>query len=82
MSVTTVLDRWGNSLGVRLPKGIADTAGLHEGDRVVIEIRDGSVVIRRAKPKYTLEQLLDGLIPETIHGEVESSAPVGAEDVW
>jgi len=80
--VTTVLDRWGNSLGVRLPKGVADAAGLREGDRVFIEVEHGSVVIRHAKPKYTLEQLLDGLTPDVLHGEVVSGVPVGAEDVW
>lgn len=82
MSVTTVLDRWGNSLGVRLPKSIADTAGLREGDRVVIEVDDGSVVIRHAKPKYTLEQLLGELTADVLHGEIESGGAIGAEDVW
>jgi antitoxin MazE len=80
--VTTVLDRWGNSLGVRLPKSVADALGLREGDRVSVELVDASVVIKRAKPRYTLSELLDGLTAEMLHGEVESSGPLGAEDVW
>jgi antitoxin MazE len=78
----TVLDRWGNSLGVRLPKGVAEAAGLRAGDRVSIEVVDGGVVIRHARPTYHLEELLARLKPAMLHGEVETSAPTGAEDVW
>jgi antitoxin MazE len=61
---------------------VADAAGFREGDRVSIEVENGSVVIRHAKPKYTLGQLLDGLTPDMLHGEVETGGPVGAEDAW
>lgn len=80
--MTTVLDRWGNSLGVRLSKGIVEAAGLRAGDRVSVELVDGSVIIRHAKPKYRLDDLLTGLKPEMLHGEAETGAPLGSEDVW
>lgn len=79
---TTVLDRWGNSLGLRLPKAIAEAVGLREGDRVSIEAKDGSIVTRRAKPKYTLSELLEGVTPDMLHGEIEDGGPIGLEDVW
>jgi antitoxin MazE len=78
-SITTVLDRWGNSLGVRLPKAVARAVGLEEGDRVCIEVENGSVVIRRAKPQYTIEELLEGLTPDMLHGEIDTGPPVGRE---
>lgn len=81
-SYTTIVDRWGNSLGLRVPKAVADAVGLQEGDRVCIEVDNGGIFIRRAKPKYTIEELLDGLTPDMLHGEVDFGPPVGLEDVW
>ena len=79
--MTTVVDRWGNSLGVRLPKLIAAAVGLSEGDRVTIDVENGAVIVRRAKPKYTLEELLDGMTPKNVHPEIDWGPPVGKE-IW
>ena len=69
-------------MGLRLPKGVADAVGFREGDRVSIEVQKGAVIIRPAKPKYTLDELVEGITPENLHGEIESSGPIGTEDVW
>ncbi|HKU68467.1 MAG TPA: AbrB/MazE/SpoVT family DNA-binding domain-containing protein [Candidatus Baltobacteraceae bacterium] len=77
------MDRWGNSLGVRLPKGIVEEAGLREGDRVDVEMRDGAITIRRARPRYTLDELLQGMTPETVHDDEFADVPlVGRERFW
>jgi antitoxin MazE len=80
--VTTVLDRWGNSLGLRLPKDVAEAAGLREGDRVRVEIENGAVTIRHTRPTYTLQELLVGMTPQSVHAEFEFGAAVGAERFW
>ncbi len=77
--MTTILDNWGNSLGVRLPKGVAETVGLHAGDRVHVEVEKGTVIIRPARPRYTLDELLEGIAPEMVHAEFDYGAEVGAE---
>ena len=46
--------RWGNSLGVRIPKHLVERAGLREGARVEIEAEPGRVVITCARPRYRL----------------------------
>ena len=74
------VSRWGNSLAVRLPKGIVERAGLQEGDRVSIDLEEGAVVLRRAKPKYTLEELLEGVDSQSCHDEIELGPAVGLED--
>ncbi len=58
--------RWGNSLGVRIPREIADKAGVAEGSDIEIEARSGRVVITRAKPRYELEELLAGMTPRAM----------------
>ena len=59
-----VVGRWGRSLAIRLPGEVAREAGIYDGERVEIEARDGEVVIRPAAPRFTLEELFRGKIPE------------------
>ena len=56
--------RWGNNLAVRFPGDIARAAGLTEGERIEIESRDGEIVLRRAVPRFTLEELFRGRSPD------------------
>lgn len=59
MSHATI-GKWGKSLAVRLPADIAGQAGLREGERVEVEARDGNIVVRRATPRFTLNELFSG----------------------
>ena len=73
------ISKWGNSLGLRVPKDIAARAGLTEGARVDIEAtEDGRVVISRARRRFTLQELLAGMTPEREH-RLEDDAPRGDE---
>lgn len=56
--------KWGKNLAVRFPGEIADAARLSDGERVQIETRDGDIVIRRAVPRFTLEELFKGKSPK------------------
>ena len=44
-----IVGKWGKNLAVRVPFEVAEQTGLHEGERVEIETRDGDIVIRRSK---------------------------------
>lgn len=71
---------WGNSLGLRIPKSIADDTGLMPGTEVDIEVQDGCVVVTPvARPGYRLEELLAGITPENLHTEFDLGEPVGSE---
>lgn len=59
MSVA-VVGRWGKSLAVRLPGEIASEIGIRDGERVQVESHEGAIVIRRAAPEPTLEELFAG----------------------
>lgn len=52
-----IVGRWGKNLAVRFPNEIASEVGLHDGERVEIEAGINHIVIRRAKPVYSLEQM-------------------------
>ena len=78
----TKIQKWGNSLAVRIPKPFVEEAHLTQGGRVDISIDDGRVVIDpQTKPEYTLEDLLAGVTEQNLHAEVDTGAPVGRE-VW
>lgn len=71
--------RWGNSLGVRIPKSLAQKSGLTEGTPIVFEVEDDAIIIRRKR--YSLEKLLSQVTPENLHGETDTGPSVGRE-VW
>ena len=78
----TKIAKWGNSIGVRLPKSIADQAALKAGDRVTISIRgDGNVVLTPRRSKLTLDELLKRMTEKNRHGEVDWAGGVG-EEAW
>jgi len=76
------VQRWGNSLAVRIPKTFAQDIGLSEDAPVEISVSGGDLVIAPVKPRpFTLDQLLAGVTDENLHEEVTTGGPVGRE-VW
>jgi len=59
-----IVGKWGKSLAVRIPGEVANAAGVNDGERVEIEARDGDIIIRRAAPRLTLEELFRGKSPQ------------------
>jgi antitoxin MazE len=73
------LSKWGNSLAVRIPKALADSARLREGEPVELQtLRAGEILIRRRK---TLRQLVNAITPENRHAATDWGPPRGKE-VW
>jgi antitoxin MazE len=77
----TTLSRWGNSLGLRIPKEIATELGLAEGARVDIQADGDHIVISIPRPRYRLEDLLAGMTPEAMHDAYDWGPDVGREIV-
>ncbi len=50
--------RWGGSCAIRLPKMAVESLGLVEGEAVTLEIEDGALVVRPARRRYTLAELV------------------------
>jgi antitoxin MazE len=73
--------RWGNSLGLRVPKEVAARVGLKEGARVELTAEGDKIVISVARPVYTLGELLLDMTPEAMHEAFDWGPDVGREDV-
>ena len=76
------IQKWGNSLALRIPKTFATEAGLAEDVPVELSLVRGKVVVNpvSAEP-LTLEELLRGISRENLHGEWETGPAVGRE-LW
>ena len=79
MTMSTQIARWGNSLGLRLPKAVALEAHVEEGDTVEVSVKGGAIVIRAARPTYALDELVAKITPRNRHRESDWGGPVGHE---
>ncbi len=71
--------KWGNSLALRLPRGIAADARLHEGASVDLRVEGERLVVAPARPHYKLEDLLAQMKPTRRHKEVDWGGARGNE---
>ena len=79
-AMVTRVRKWGNSLGVRLPRSIADKAQIQDGSAVDIDIKRGAIVLRPVRKKrLRLKDFVDRITPENIHPVVDWGPPVGKE---
>ena len=63
------LQKWGNSLGVRIPKAIVEKVNLAENSEVEIESKNGAILIFPAKNGYSLESLLEAISKDNLHSK-------------
>ncbi|MBZ0315927.1 MAG: AbrB/MazE/SpoVT family DNA-binding domain-containing protein [Anaerolineae bacterium] len=75
----TRVNRWGNSLALRIPKAYADELGIEDNAEVEISVVDGRLVVQ-TEHHYTLEELLAQITPENLHPETDWGDPIGKEE--
>jgi antitoxin MazE len=75
------VQKWGNSLAVRIPDTLATTAGSEPGAEVELTLEAGRLWVTPSAPPYTRAGLLGRITPENLHHEIGSGSPLGAE-VW
>ncbi len=76
----TRVQKWGNSLALRIPQAFAVGIGLHDGSLVEISLDDGRLIVAPVfQSKLTLDQLLAQVTDENWHREVETGSALGNE---
>ncbi|HOQ76079.1 MAG TPA: AbrB/MazE/SpoVT family DNA-binding domain-containing protein [Thermoclostridium sp.] len=72
---TVIAQKWGNSLGIRIPKEAADKLGIDVGSEIELHVSEDEKTIKlkpkRTVKKYTLEELLSQITPENRHKEFD-----------
>ena len=75
----TRIQKWGNSLAVRIPKSFAAETSLEQDTLVELSLLEGKLVIAPIKTRPTLEERMASVTKETLHGEVDFGPPAGKE---
>lgn len=76
----TKVQKWGNSLGVRIPRGLAEELGLGAGSEVSLSARDGDLLVRPALPaRLNLDDLLAEVTTGNLHSSLDTGDAVGQE---
>ena len=76
----TKIQRWGNSLGLRIPKSFAAEAHVGAGSTVDLSVEDGELIVRPVTPRrYELAALVKGITARNLHESVDWGEPVGRE---
>ncbi|MCR4316204.1 MAG: AbrB/MazE/SpoVT family DNA-binding domain-containing protein [Planctomycetes bacterium] len=73
--------KWGNSIGLRIPKNIAKEASVEEGTVVDVSVEKDRIVLKPVRKRKTLEELLVKVNKYNLHEEDQLGPPAGKE-VW
>lgn len=73
------VQKWGNSLAVRIPKPVALEVGLRAETDVEMTVQQGSLVLAPTRREYTLKELVRDITPENRHEETDFGPPIGRE---
>lgn len=72
--------KWGNSLGLRLPRALSKELGIEEDGQVEMEILQGKLIIAPVRTEaYSLDAMVQQITPENCHRETDWGGAVGAE---
>lgn len=76
----TKVQKWGNSIALRIPKAFAEEMQIAPETTVELTIEEGKLVIAPVeRSTYRLEELLAQITTENLHEEMDWGAPVGQE---
>jgi antitoxin MazE len=78
----TAVQRWGNSLALRIPRAFAAETRIQDGSEVELSLKGGALVVRPVRRRrLALSDLLKKVTPANRHDEVQTGVSVGQE-IW
>jgi antitoxin MazE len=75
------LSKWGNSLGLLLPRALAQQIGASEGQKVNIVAEGARLIIEPVLPAFSLQEVLVNMTPEAMRAAFDWGEDVGRERV-
>ena len=80
--MTTTIQKWGNSQGIRIPKTILDTVNWKEDEQIIIIVDNGKLIMQKAKGKRkNIKELFEDYKEDYEPIEVDWGEPKG-EEIW
>jgi antitoxin MazE len=75
------IQKWGNSLAIRIPKNITKDTRVSEGSSIDIMIENGKIILSPGIKEYSLKKLIKKITTENIHSEISTGDQTGGE-IW
>ena len=76
-----IVQKWGNSLGIRIPGVFAKELHLKNGSHLDLKKEKNKLIITPKTKKAKLKDLLSQITDTNIHVEIETGKAVGKE-IW
>jgi antitoxin MazE len=77
-TMEAMVQKWGNSLGIRIPSPIVRELSLKNGSVVNINDNGNEITIKPVQ-KSRLSEMLERINDQNIHQEITTTGPVGKE---
>ena len=72
---TVTIQKWGNSLGIRIPKEVTELLSINQGAHLELTVKENENIItlkpQKVRKQYSLEELLSQITPENRHEEFD-----------
>jgi antitoxin MazE len=81
LDMRAAIQKWGNSLALRIPAVVAEEISVREGDAVELEVSERRLVVKPGRKVYDLKELIKKIKRENIHKGTDWGQPSGKE-VW
>lgn len=79
--MTTTIQKWGNSQGIRIPKFILEAVHWSGNEKLVMNAENDKIIIERAEKRKNIKELFADFDGEYTPVEMDWGDPVG-EEVW
>lgn len=77
--MTTTMQRWGNSQGIRIPKSLLDIVRWTENEQLELSADGDKIIIKKAAPRKNIIELFEGFDGEYIPVNIDWGKPMGEE---
>lgn len=79
MTTHVRIHRWGNSLGLRIPRAFAIESGIQAGSTVDLSLDGSTLVARLVRAQVTLDELVGQVTPSNRHDPIDWGTATGRE---
>lgn len=79
--MTTTIQKWGNSQGIRIPKFMLDAVQWSEDEQLVLSVDKDKIIIEKAEPRKNIKELFADFEGDYTPVEMDWGQPVG-EEIW
>ena len=79
--MTTAIQKWGNSHGVRISKKVLESVQWKDNEQVILKALDGKIIIEKANRRKNIQELFNEYNEEYTPVNIDWGEPEG-EEIW